>query len=315
MKIQRLIAILTILLRTDHVSARRLAEKFEVSTRTIYRDIHVLEQAGIPIVSAYGLNGGIGIIEEYKIDKKLFTSQDISMLLTALNTVSGSVSASTLNQTLEKIRALIPKEHAQAVEVDARKLHIDMTPWANNPAIGENLGVLRQALDGNHMVSFLYTNLKEETAPRKVEPHQLMLKDSQWYLKAYCMERQDFRTFKLLRMQDIQAHPEVFEPRDFPQETPSFKEWSKKGMIKIELLADSSIRDFLLEQCSELDMRPADNGKIHVTINFVVNELLYSYLLQFGDKCECIAPPHVRQEVIRRLDSARRMYGGFPNHT
>lgn len=301
MKIQRLIAILTILLRTDCVPASKLAEKFEVSVRTIYRDVEVLESAGIPIVTTAGVNGGIGILKEYKIDKKLFTSQDISTLLTGLNTVSGSMNGATLNQTLEKIKALIPEEQGRAIELDARKLHIDLTPWANNPVIGDNLEMLQKALAENRMVEFAYTTLKQEQGNRRVEPHQLVLKENQWYLRGYCAARQDFRVFKLRRMKDVAITEKVFEPRDFAQKMNDFKEWTHERMIEIELVADALIKDVLLDKCREENMTELGDGKIHVRLPFVESDLGYGYLLQHGEKCECIGPPHVRKELARRI--------------
>lgn len=308
MKIQRLIAILTVLLQTDYMPAPRLAEKFGVSVRTIYRDVQALESAGIPIVTTTGVHGGIGILEQYKIDKKLFTSQDISTLLTGLNTVAGSMADATLNQTLEKIRALIPEDQVRAIELDSRKLYIDMTPWAASPEIGENLSILQKALDENRVLAFTYTTLKRERAARTVEPHQLVLKENQWYLRAYCLDRADFRVFKLRRIRDIRVLDETFTPRDFPRKMNDFKEWANERVIEVELLVDESLREYLLDRCREEDITKQPDGRLHVRMNFVESDLGYGYLMQQGDKCECIAPAHVRQELIRRIEALRRVY-------
>lgn len=309
MKIQRLIAMLTILLRTEYIAAPVLAEKFGVSVRTVYRDVEALESAGIPMVTVPGPHGGIGIVEEYKIDKKLFTNQDISTLLTSLSSVSGSMDAATLNQTAEKIRALIPPEQARAIELDARKLYIDLTPWGYNPKIGENLGLIQQALQKNIKLAFRYTTLKEESGPRVVEPHQLVLKENQWYLRAYCSDREDFRVFKLRRMEELCLLEEGFDPRDFSDKMRDFKEWTHERKIEIELLIHPSIREQLLDRCPEENMTEREDGQIHLRLPFVESDLGYGYLMQYGDRCECIAPDYVRQELLRRIDAMRGRYG------
>lgn len=310
MKIQRLIAILTVLLRTDCLPASALAEKFQVSVRTIYRDIETLEQAGIPIVTIPGVHGGVGIVEEYKIDKKLFTSRDISTLLTSLSTVSGAMDLGALNQTAEKIRALIPPEQVQAIEVDARKLHIDLKPWGFNPHIGENLEHIQRALQGNRHMTFGYTTLKGESTLRRVEPHQLVLKENQWYLRAYCLDREDFRVFKLRRMEGIQVEDSSFAPRQFSQQMRDFRDWTHERMMEIQLLIHPDLVETMLDRCAEENMTPWEDGRVHVRMPFVESDLGYGYLMQQGHRCECIGPPHVREELRRRIKATMAVYEG-----
>lgn len=308
MKIQRLIALLTVLLQNDRVPATRLAERFGVSTRTIYRDMETLESAGIPIVTYTGTRGGIGILEQYKIDKKLFTHGDIATLLSGLQTMSVPMSSGALNQTLEKVRSLIPKEQVHAIEVNARKLYIDMTPWANHPTLTRHLDMIKTALDQNRKLSFQYETLKQQTSDRMVEPHQLVLKENQWYLRAWCCEREDFRIFKLRRMQALTMLEEGFEPREFPADIGDFKQWTHERMLEIELLIHPSLKEHLLDRCREENMTEMPDGRIHVHLSFVESDLGYGYLMQHGDRCECIAPLHVRQELMRRIDNMRAVY-------
>lgn len=308
MKIQRLIALLTVLLQHDRVPATRLAEKFEVSVRTIYRDIETLEGAGIPIVTHTGTHGGVGIMEQYKIDKKLFTHDDIATLLTGLQTMSIPMSSGALNQTLEKVRGLMPKEKALAIEMNARKMYIDMTPWANHPLFTQQLETIKAALDQDRVLSFEYETLKEQVSTRTVEPLQLVLKENQWYLRAWCREREGFRTFKLRRMRALVLHKESFQPRDFPPEVEGFKQWTHERMLEIELMIHPSLREHILDRSDEENMANAPDGRIHVRLNFVESDLGYGYLMQLGDRCECIAPVHVRQELIRRIEKLHSVY-------
>jgi predicted DNA-binding transcriptional regulator YafY len=309
MKLQRLIAILTVLLRQDRISATALAKMFEVSVRTIYRDVEALESAGIPIVTHTGVNGGIAIIAQYKIDKKLFTHQDISTLLTSLYSVSGSIPDSKLNQTLEKIKSLIPEGYGRAIELTSKQLHIDLTPWSNHPRISEALKQVQRALAENRVIQFSYTARHEETTERTAEPHQLVLKENNWYLRAFCLARQDFRTFKLHRMDNIILLQQQFEPREFETVMTDFKDWKNDKLITVELIVDSSLRERALDYCRDECMEDLTDGRIHIKMPFVESEIGYSVLLGMGHQCEVISPSHIRAEVIRRIALMKAVYG------
>lgn len=308
MKLQRLIAILTILLQKDRISATALARRFEVSVRTIYRDIEALESAGIPIVTHTGVNGGISIVDQYKIDKKLFTDQDISTLLTSLYSVSASIPDAKFNPTLEKIKSLIPREHGGAIELTSKQLYIDMTPWSNHPRVAEALKEVRGALEESRLLQFSYTPRHGETAERTVEPHQLVLKENNWYLRAFCLDRQDFRTFKLRRMERVTLLPGKFHPRAFETGMTDFKDWESDRLTVVELIVDGSLRERALDYCRDEYMEDLDDGRIRIKMPFVESEMGYSVLLGMGHKCEVINPPHIRDEVIRRIAIMKSVY-------
>jgi len=308
MKLQRLIAILTVLLQKDRVSATTLAEKFEVSVRTIYRDIETLECAGIPIVTHTDVNGGVSIIEQYKIDKKLFTDQDISTLLTSLYSVSGSIPEAKFNQTLEKIKGLIPREHGRVIELTSKQLYIDMTPWSNHPRVSEAMKQIQQSLEESRLIQFSYTPRHGDTAERTAEPHQLVLKENNWYLRAFCLGRQDFRIFKLRRMENIFVLPQKFEPREFEDGMTDFKDWKSDKLTVVELVVDGSLRERALDYCRDEYMEDLDDGRIYIKMPFVESEMGYSVLLGMGYKCEVIAPAHIRTEVARRIALMAAVY-------
>jgi len=308
MKLQRLISILTALLRRERISATTLASMFDVSVRTIYRDIQVLEQAGIPIVTHTGINGGISIIEQYKIGKKLFTNEDISTLLTSLYSVSGSISDAKLNQTLEKIKGLIPDEHSNAINLVSKQLHVDLATWSNNPHVSDALIKMREALVKNKLLNFAYTTRNGEITERLVEPHQLVLKENNWYLKAFCLERQEFRVFKLRRMKQILVLLQNFEPREFETGMADFKDWKNDKQIMVELLVDASLEERAYDYCKEEYIEKLSNGQLCIKMPFIESEMGYGTLLSMGNKCEVIAPTHVRKEVIKRISQMQSVY-------
>lgn len=284
------------------------ADKFGVSVRTIYRDIESLENAGIPIVTYTGINGGIAILDTYKIDKKLFTHQDITTLLTSLQSISSSMSEASINQTLEKIKGLIPKEHSKSIQLSSRQLYVDMTPWASNPIVSDNLSLLQNALSFNKLVRFDYNNRYQSSSQRLVEPHQLVLKEGSWYLKAYCKEKCAFRTFKLSRINALQIVDEVFSPREFESGMEDFKTWQHEQMIIVELIADDSIRERALDFCRPEYVTETDDGHIHIKMPFVESDMGYGVLLSFGHHCKILSPPHVREELLRRIQLLTDVY-------
>lgn len=308
MKLHRLIAILTVLLQTDRINATQLAVMFEVSVRTIYRDIETLEHAGIPIITYTGVNGGISIIDGYKIDKKLFTNQDITTLLTSLYSMSGSMSDAVLNQTLEKIKGLIPNDQEKNIELSSKQLIIDMTPWSNQPKVSVALKQIQKSLSGNKLIQFSYTARHGQIAQRTTEPHQLILKENNWYLRAFCHERQAFRIFKLRRMNDIILLPETFEPREFETGMTDFKDWKNDQLITVELIINTSLRERALDYCRDDCMKDLEDGRVYINMPFVESELGYSVLLGMGCDCEVIAPRHVREEVKRRISQMYVIY-------
>lgn len=308
MKIQRLIAMLTVLLQKEKVSAPKLAQMFEVSVRTIYRDVETLEIAGIPMVTMAGPEGGIGILPQYKLDKKLLTSQDMSTLLMGLNTISGSVQDTKLKQTMEKIKALIPQQHSKNIQMAANQLYIDSTPWAASPHIAQNVKQIQQALEHTRVLCFEYTGRDQQTQTRKVQPHQLVLKEGNWYLRGYCQQRQDFRVFKTSRMQNLHITHQLFEPKEFDTEMTDFKNWTHPKTIWIELLADASMYERALDFCKEENITRQPDGQLYIHMPFVEGELGYNFLLGLGPKCRCIGPQEVCRQLAARLDEMRSMY-------
>lgn len=205
MKIDRLVSIIMILLERKKISASELAEMFEVTPRTIYRDIEAISLAGVPIVTYPGVNGGIGIMDEYKIDKKIFTKSDVETLLIGLSSMSSAFSKEEIKCTLAKIKGLFPEEHIKEIELKSNQISIDLTPWIGNKDLKSNLEQIKKAMNDKKILRFNYFDSKGKKSNRKVEPYQLVLKESNWYLQGYCISKQDFRIFKLSRISDIKV--------------------------------------------------------------------------------------------------------------
>lgn len=308
MKIDRLVSIIMVLLENKKVSAAKLSEMFEVTPRTIYRDIETINQAGIPIITYPGVNGGIGIMEEYKISKKLFTTSDISILLMGLGSISSTLSSEEIVNTIAKVKGLVPEEEMRKIELKSNQITVDLNFWIGNKNLKSNLQEIKKGLNENRFLYFKYSDRDSKKSTRKVEPYRLILKDSNWYLQGYCISRQDFRIFKLSRISELKILDDTFSSREFNAKPLDSETWIKKKLITIKLLVDKSLEEKILEFCDEENIKAYSNDKLIVNFPFTEDDFGYNILLGFGDKCECIEPEHVRTEIIRRIKSLLKVY-------
>jgi predicted DNA-binding transcriptional regulator YafY len=304
MRVDRLISIIMVLLNCEKMSAAKLAALFEVSPRTIYRDVEALEQAGIPIFATAGAEGGIGILPEYKVDKCLFSAAEVQTLLMGLNSVSTVVSREDIAGTLEKVRRLLPDKKG----VRADQVTVDLTAWMGNKGLLAVIGLIKRALGENRVVRFSYYNRMGERSVRQVEPYQLVLKGANWYMHGYCLHSGDFRVFKLARVSRLSLAEETFVPREFSAKPLDGSGWVERRLITIQLLVDCSLYERMMELCGEERITAAGDGQFLVDFPFVPDEFGYNLLLGFGDKCECVGPAEVREELARRVRRMASLY-------
>ncbi|MBU5484474.1 YafY family transcriptional regulator [Clostridium sp. MSJ-11] len=308
MKIDRLMSIIMVLLNCEKISATKLAEMFEVTPRTIYRDIETISLSGIPIITYSGMNGGISIIPEYKVDKKFFTAADISTLLMGLASVSTTLSNKEIIGTLEKVKSLLPKEQFRDIELKSNQITIDLTTWMGNKSFKPSLGKIKKALNESKYLLFEYYGGGREKNNRCIEPYQLVLKEGHWYLQGYCTLRKDFRVFKLSRISNLEISDSTFISREFHANPLDGSGWIDKRLITIKLLVDWSLREQMVERCGEENIEPYGDNQFMVDFPFVEDDLGYNILLGFGDKCECLAPENVRKELIYRIEKLSNIY-------
>ncbi|MFC4306783.1 helix-turn-helix transcriptional regulator [Cohnella boryungensis] len=302
MKIDRLLSIVMLLLEREKISASKLAEMFEVTPRTIFRDIETLNKAGIPIITYPGAKGGIGIMDKYKIEKKLFTATDIIALLLGLNSLHAAMSSEEFLSTIVKIKGLISEEQIRTLE---SKIAIDPAPWFGKPTIKPNFDDLQTALINNRLLSFDYSDQFDQLTEHQVEPYRLVLKDIVWYLHAYCFTRQGFRMFKLSCMSAVKLHNEQFMPKNLESEP---LDSSETKQVTLKLLIDESLRHYMAGYCGEENVQFYNSNKWLVRFPFIENDYCYGHLLSFGDKCECLEPEHVRLELIDRINRLMGKY-------
>ncbi|MCB5953191.1 YafY family transcriptional regulator [Enterococcus sp. BWT-B8] len=308
MKVERLVSIIMILLDKERVGAQELAEKFEVSPRTIYRDIDSINLAGIPVRSVSGVGGGFEIMQNYKVDRKVFSPTDLSTILMGLSSLSDMVHGDELVNALAKVRSFIPADRAKDIELKTNQLLIDLSPWMSNRNIQPYLERIKTALQENRQLSFDYTDRHGNKTARTVEPCQLVLKSNHWYMYGYCCERNDFRLFKLSRLSNLQIQEVVFSPRDYQKPQLDVSDVLAEMGTHITLRFHQSAIERVLDYCTVEDL--LDDGDEHYIVRFpfIENDYYYNILFSFGDKCECLEPAHVRTEIKCRIQDIAAIY-------
>ena len=310
MKVDRLVSIIMTLLDKKRMGAQELADMFEVSPRTIYRDIDAINLAGIPIRSISGVGGGFEIMPEYKLDKTIFSASDLSAILMGLSSLSNIVRGSEVVNALAKVKSFIPAEKARDIEVKTNQICIDLSPWTGNQNIQPYLETIKTALQNYRLLSFEYTAHRGNKTVRTVEPYQLVLKSSHWYFYGYCYHRNDYRLFRLSRMSNLKMEPDTFVPRSYQKPILDFEELLAAMQMKVKIRIHKSILDRVLEYCTYDNFTPDGDEHCFVNFPFVENEYYYDILLGFGDKCECLEPLHVRTEIKRKIQNIAIIYNG-----
>ncbi|WP_195269441.1 YafY family protein [Eubacterium sp. 1001713B170207_170306_E7] len=308
MRVDRLVSIIMILLDKKRVGAQELADMFEVSPRTIYRDIDAIGMAGIPVRGASGVGGGFEIMENYKLDKKVFTAADLSAILMGLSSLSNIVRGEELVNALAKIKSFIPADRAKDIELKANQICIDLSLWMGNQSIQAYLEIVKTALQESRLLSFEYADRYGNKTVRTAEPYQLVLKSSHWYFQGYCHIRNDFRLFRLSRISSLQMKAEIFTPRDYQKPQLDFTDILATMQIKIKIRIHHSVMDRVLDFCSYEDLTPDGDTYYIARFPFIENDFYYSILLSFGDKCECLEPLHIRTEMKRRIQDIAALY-------
>lgn len=300
MKIDRLIGILSVLLQKENTTAPELAEKFEVSRRTINRDIEDLCKAGIPIQTTQGVGGGIRIMEGFSMDRTLLTSKDMKMIMAGLRSLDSVSGSHYYGQLMEKIK---PGSSEFITGSDA--ILIDLSSW-NKDVIAPKVSLIQDAIEDRRMISFTYYAPSGDSK-REIEPYYLIFKWSSWYVYGFCSLRQDFRMFKLNRMDKITLGQSGFEMREVPVPDLSRTKLYPKN-IEITALVESDMKWRLVEEFGPHCYKELSDGKLLFNGFYSDMESMISWILTFGDKIEILEPAKVREELLRTVNKIRKVY-------
>ncbi|MFP4563418.1 MAG: helix-turn-helix transcriptional regulator [Spirochaetia bacterium] len=299
MKIDRLLSIIVYLLNRDLVSARKLADRFGVSVRTIQRDMETIDLAGIPIVSIQGPNGGYGIMETFKMDRRLVTLDDLYFIITALGSISSSLEDDRIDDTLEKMKGLVPAIPQDPFRDRREKLYIDFSMLGGGPAQREVFRVVQSAVDTERLLRFSYTSNRLETLRRIVEPMTVVFTWRSWYLFGYCTLRKDYRLFRISRIREPEIMAERFRRRDM-----TFEDFSrlynpeKTGkLLEITIKFSPEMVPLVEEFYNREDLKRCSDGSIIAVTRMPEDGWLYGYILSFGQYAEVLKPERIRKII------------------
>ena len=303
MKIDRLIGILSILLQEEKTTAPELAEKFEVSRRTINRDIEDLCKAGIPIRTAQGTGGGISIMDGYCIDRTILTSKDMQMILAGLRGLDSVSGKRYYGQLMEKIQT------GSSEFISGRdSMLIDLSSW-HKGSLAPKIEVIQNAIENRHIIQFMYYAPSGESN-RRVEPYYLVFQWSSWYVWGWCLERKDYRLFKLNRMDCVVETDRGFLRRDVPMPDLS-NEKIFPGGIKVKALFTPNMKWRLVEEFGPNCFTETDDGRLLFSADYTDMENLVTWLMTFGAKVEVLEPEEVRDIICRNAEEIIKIYGGL----
>ncbi|MBE5983455.1 helix-turn-helix transcriptional regulator [Lacrimispora sp. AGF001] len=293
MKESRLFKIIYFILEKGRVTAPELAEKFEVSVRTIYRDVDVISSAGIPIYVTTGRSGGIQILDNYVLDKAFFSDKEKLDILSALQSLS--VIDNTYEQELlTKLSALFNTQPENWVEVDFSR-------WGSKTQDNAKFEQLKNATINHKVATIVYVSSYFKKTRRNIHPLKLYYKSKEWYVKAYCTEKNDFRLFKINRI----IHCEILDEDFIPVEFPELQDTEQNGYNKIVLRFPKEMAYRVYDEFNEDEITEQENGDFIAAAYMPEDTWLIGYLLSYGMYVEVIEPAYLRKVLS---DEAKKIY-------
>lgn len=287
----RLFKILYYLLDQGRATAPELAAKFEVSPRTIYRDVEALSSAGIPIYAEPGRNGGFYLLHDFILDRAILSEDERQEVLTAIQGISAT-GYTAGKEILTKLSALF--------NVNTRDwLEVDFSRWGKSACDNSKFEALKTAVIQHKEIKIVYENTNSERSERIVQPLKLSYKSREWYLKAFCLEKQDFRIFKLNRILQLELLEQTFVPRPYPEP----KNTPQQTYPRIVLLFSREIAYRVYDEFDETQIEYQKNGDLIVFAEMPVDTWLIGYLLSFGTQVEIIEPKYLREILAAQAQS------------
>ncbi len=296
MKESRLFQILYYILENGRVTASELAGKFEVSIRTIYRDIDWISSVGIPIYTAQGKGGGIKIDNNFVLSKSLLSDNEKEQIMIALNGIKNT-NELYKNNLVSKLSALFKMKNENWIEMD-------FTNWQSNKSYKKIFYKIKSAIIEKKIITFQYFNNNYQETKREIKPIRLIFKGQDWYLYAFCNLRNNFRFFKLSRIKNLETS-EIRYDDDFSNIVID-KEITPEKTVHLKLKFDKK-QAFRVYDELDCEIKKDENNNLYAEIDISKNYLLY-YILSFGDGVEVLEPEEVRTKIKEILNKMLRKY-------
>lgn len=300
MKIDRLLGIVTILLQKGKSTAPELAEHFEVSTRTIFRDVEDICMAGIPLVCTQGGGGGITIAEGYRLDHSALTQEELQNILSGLKGINSVTEGPKVERLIEK---LTPGKPSVVTAQD--NIVIDLASHYK-ASLSEKIELIKTAISHGKHVGFDYYSEKGKF-PRLIEPYYIAFKWSAWYVYGFCTDKQDFRLFKLNRMWNACEINRTFTRRALPQDEFTLDDYLEDSETALVLFEGSS--EYLIaEEYGPDSYEKLEDGRLKMKLKYTNRKYIVRWLLGFGGSAVVLNPPDLAAEIQDAVKKMNRNY-------
>lgn len=298
MQESRLFRIVYYLLDKGKSTAPELAEKFEVSVRTIYRDIDIISSMGIPVYAMQGKGGGIALLDNFVLDKSLLSAREKEQILMALQGIIAT-EPNNSDELLTKLGSLFQTKNTNWIEVD-------FSNWVKRNPSQDIFQLMKSAIFSRNVISFQYFSSNRESTKRRVEPLKLVFKSKDWYLYGFCLIRNDYRFFKLTRIKEMEIQAEVYS-REIPSTCSIGKQMDIQNAIAVTLKFDQDMAFRVYDEFAE-GVTEDKQGNLYVRTNLPDSDTLYSYLFSFADSVEIVEPENIREQVKNKLAAMQKKY-------
>lgn len=286
MQESRLFKIVYYLLDKGQATASELAEKFEVSVRTIYRDIDALSGAGIPVYAEAGRNGGIHLMSDFVLDKAILSEEEKQEILLALQSIN-IVQNTDNSQALQKLSAVFQLNSKNWLEVDFSR-------WGEKECDNKKFDLLKSAVIHCKNVKICYANSYGTVSERIIQPLKLIYRAKAWYLKAFCTEKQELRMFKLNRILDFEILNKSFCYCNFPKSTETSEE-DEKEYPTITLRFPKEMAYRVYDEFDKTQVQQQPNGDFLVSAKIPEDAWLIGFLLSFGTQVDILSPASLKE--------------------
>ena len=301
MQSNRLFQIIYILLNKKTVSAGKLAEQLGVSRRTICRDIDTLSLAGVPIYTEKGKYGGVSLLPEYVLCKSVLSEQEQNEILSSLHGLS-NIKTDDTEGVLQKLCSIFNKTATNWLEVD-------YSAWAHER---DYFNDFKTAILERRVAEFDYYNSYGDKTFRRVEPMRLWFKSKSWYIKGFCLTKNDMRLYKLSRIKNLVVTDEHFIERDPLALSDSFAQAQDfhegQQIVEIKLRIERQMAYRVYGDFYEGMVEKQKDGSFIVTIDWPEDQWLYGFILSFGDYMEVLEPEHIRKIIKSKAEKIAKKY-------
>ena len=307
MKYQMLLKILFLLLSRKQVSAKYIADRYGISIRTVYRYIDELSLSDIPIYNERGRNGGYSISDTFKLPANFLTTEESEKIISTLTQLNNELGSNVIESAIAKIGS-ISKISENGASINLGNLVIDGTSWGTTDRYSEILKILQSAIEDKTLIEIDYIDRDGNVSTRVIEPHILALKQGLWYSYSYCRLRDEFRLFKVGRIQEIRKLKDNFSRREIVSMSGIFEKWYAETPEDIDLLVDKSARYEVEEWLGVDKIKENKNGEIIASTMLPINDYLAGKILSFGDKIKVLAPNKLKKLVLEKANSITKLY-------